>query len=131
MDGVFVAHHNTSRIFGFQYIPLLEMDARLFGGENRGDRVFEKCIGVLEAVSKEIVCCFPDQSISCMVETPEDKGVMHIWLQPLGAASDDQMLQLDVTVQSFIDGKSASGIDAINAVDKPCSCIAQRCFYYF
>ncbi len=61
MDGVFVAYHNTSRIFGFQYIPVTEMDARLFGGEDRGDRVFEKCIGLLEAISNEIVGYFPRQ----------------------------------------------------------------------
>ena len=61
MDGVFVAYHNTARIFGFQYIPLTEMDARLYGGEGRGDRVFEKCVGLLEAVAKEMSSCYPDR----------------------------------------------------------------------
>ena len=42
MDGILVAHHNTARIFGFRYIPLSEMDACLFGGEDRGEAVFEK-----------------------------------------------------------------------------------------
>lgn len=61
MDGIFVAYHNTSRIFGFQYIPLAEMEARLYGGEGRGDRVFEKCVGLLEAVAREIAGCYPNQ----------------------------------------------------------------------
>jgi hypothetical protein len=62
MDGVFVAYHNTARIFGFQYIPLEEMDERLFGvaGET-GDRVFEKCVGLLEEIVEEAILCFPRQ----------------------------------------------------------------------
>ena len=62
MDGVFVAYHNTARIFGFQYIPLEEMDRRLFGsGGKTGELVFEKCIGLLENVLEEIALCLPEQ----------------------------------------------------------------------
>jgi hypothetical protein len=61
MDGVLVAYHNTSRIFGFQYIPLAEMDARLFGDASRGERVFNKCVSLLEEVLVEAIACFPDQ----------------------------------------------------------------------
>lgn len=62
MDGVIVAYHNTARMFGFQYIPLEEMDARLFGpGKGAGDQVFHKCIGLLEAVADEVIRCFPEQ----------------------------------------------------------------------
>ncbi|KLO16780.1 Pet127-domain-containing protein [Schizopora paradoxa] len=119
MDGIFVAYHNTARIFGFQYIPLTEMDARLFGGENRGDRVFEKCVGLLEAVAREISSCYPNQSMSCMVETVENEGVMHVWIQPTDATFRDHIIQLDVTTQSFVNGHLAKGSDAINAAHKP------------
>lgn len=61
MDGVFVAFHNTARIFGFQYISLEEMDERLFGGPGRGNPVFEKCMGLLEAVADEVIHTFPEQ----------------------------------------------------------------------
>lgn len=61
MDGVFVAYHNTARMFGFQYVPLEEMDERLLGGKDRGGRVFEKCVGILETVADEIIRVFPDQ----------------------------------------------------------------------
>lgn len=62
MDGVIVAYHNTEQIFGFQYIPLLEMDERLFGPEEGlGDKVFYKCIGLLEAVLPEAAACYPEQ----------------------------------------------------------------------
>ena len=61
MDGVFIAYHNTARIFGFQYVPLDEMEERIFGGPGRGERVFEKCVGVLESVAEEIIRIFPEQ----------------------------------------------------------------------
>ena len=61
MDGVFVAYHNTARLFGFQYIPLAEMEARLYGDSRAGDRVFEKCLRLLEILYGEIVSQFPEQ----------------------------------------------------------------------
>lgn len=62
MDGVMVAYHNTERIFGFQYIPVKEMDERLFGPEEGiGERVFDKCIGLLEAIFPEAAACYPEQ----------------------------------------------------------------------
>jgi hypothetical protein len=63
MDGVIVAYHNTARMFGFQYVSLEEMDQRLFGTEpGVGDRVFQKCVGLLESIAPEIVQCFPNQA---------------------------------------------------------------------
>ena len=40
MDGIFVAYHNTSEIFGFQYIQRSEMDRRLYGNSLTGDAAF-------------------------------------------------------------------------------------------
>ena len=62
MDGVIVAYHNTARMFGFQYIPLQEMDEALFGlNPGAGDRIFKKCVKFLECIATEITLCFPDQ----------------------------------------------------------------------
>ena len=61
MDGVFVAYHNTEKLFGFQYIPLTEMDERLFGSHEAGDKVFEKCVGLLENLVDGIVDSFPGE----------------------------------------------------------------------
>ena len=62
MDGIIVAYHNTARMFGFQYIPLQEMDEALFGlNPGVGDRIFNKCVKILECIASEITLCFPDQ----------------------------------------------------------------------
>ena len=61
MDGVFVAYHNTAKLFGFQYIPLVDMDERLFGSSESGERVFEMSVSLMEALMEEITVCFPNQ----------------------------------------------------------------------
>lgn len=62
MDGVFVAYHNTERIFGFQYISLDEMDERLLGPTpGIGDKLFNHCVNILEAILEEASSCFPGQ----------------------------------------------------------------------
>ncbi|KAG1787452.1 RNA processing-related protein, mitochondrial RNA degradation [Suillus plorans] len=96
MDGVFVAYHNTARVFGFQYISLEEMDARLFGQDvkpagvvnsdsapTRGTRVFEKCVKLLEVVMDEIVGVFGERSVKCTFETRERSSKMNIWVEPV------------------------------------------------
>lgn len=56
-----MAYHNTRRVFGFQYIPLEEMDEKLFGRpEGAGDRMFKGCVGLMENVAEEVVGCFPN-----------------------------------------------------------------------
>ena len=68
MDGIFAAYHNTARLFGFQYIPLKEMDERLYGNREAGPYVFDKCVNMLEIITKQIVKEFPEQvcfSVTC------------------------------------------------------------------
>lgn len=61
MDGIFVAYHNTARLFGFQYVPVTEMEDRLYGTghTDRGHRIFEKCVGMMESIMERITECFP------------------------------------------------------------------------
>ncbi|QRV86472.1 mRNA degradation protein [Ceratobasidium sp. AG-Ba] len=84
MDGVFVAYHNTSRMFGFQYIPLEEMDERLFGGHEGGERAFKACLGFLEVIAENVTSCFPEQDVKAMVYTNETKEPeLSVWVEPV------------------------------------------------
>lgn len=56
-----VTYHNTSQLFGFQYVPLEEMDEALFGNKRIGPMVFQACVSMLEAITTEVVKCFPEQ----------------------------------------------------------------------
>ncbi|KAJ1499958.1 hypothetical protein HMI56_004114, partial [Coelomomyces lativittatus] len=59
MDGIFVTYHNTARIFGFQYIPLEELDECLFGSTSMGHQVFALTLQLLETLLKDVVQRYP------------------------------------------------------------------------
>lgn len=138
MDGILVAHHNTARIFGFRYIPLSEMDTCLFGGEDRGEAVFEKCVLLLEEILMEVIGAFPGQvrfrhrnvtslsltfhkqTLRCLFETRDDK--LDVFVEP--EAHDESkgprpIAQIVVQSSSYIDG---SRTDSESAVAKQGTC---------
>ncbi|KAI0250740.1 mitochondrial protein Pet127-domain-containing protein [Lactifluus subvellereus] len=123
MDGVFVAYHNTKRIFGFQYIPLSEMDARLFGESAVGDAVFEKCLLLLEVVLEEATRELPYQSIRLTAEKLEGDNNLRVFLEP--AEWDEELhgskpvIQLDVSTKSYIGEMAASGSNAVDRSNFP------------
>ncbi|KAJ3972992.1 mitochondrial protein Pet127-domain-containing protein [Lentinula raphanica] len=136
MDGVFVAYHNTARMFGFQYIPLEEMDQRLFGpAAGAGDRVFQKCMETLELISEEIISCFPGQSVNCTFETQDGLGKdLNIWVEPLDRkpSSEDgvqhtgetkeqrtPIKQIVVSAKSFCGNTPAKGARCVETMDQP------------
>ncbi|KAF7291574.1 hypothetical protein HMN09_01248500 [Mycena chlorophos] len=120
MDGVIVAYHNTARTFGFQYIPLEEMDRCLFGTEpTAGERIFQKCVALLEVISTEIVKCFPEQSVKCTFECEQDERELNVWVQPVTASEDEALMapihQLVVRAQSFLSDTPVAANRAINS----------------
>jgi len=86
MDGIFVAYHNTQRIFGFQYISLPEMDLALHGTTNPaiGDQEFKASLALLQDVLDKATERFPDQTLRFHVETrPSDPAFMYIFARPI------------------------------------------------
>ena len=92
MDGIFIAYHNVERIFGFQYVPLQEMDHALHGQTNRslGDREFKLSLEMLNNVLNKATAKFPDQSLRLHFEAAEqsigtgsETTVMWIYAEPM------------------------------------------------
>ncbi|KAI9898460.1 hypothetical protein N3K66_006820 [Trichothecium roseum] len=75
MDGIFVAYHNTKRIFGFQYISLEEMDMALHGTTDRalGDAEFKASISLLNNLLDRATARWPERSLRLYVETRPTK----------------------------------------------------------
>jgi Mitochondrial protein Pet127 len=59
MDGIFVAYHNTKRIFGFQYISLDEMDAAIHGNPEVGKQEFHFSVKLFNETLSRAVQQFP------------------------------------------------------------------------
>ncbi|KAF6845122.1 hypothetical protein CMUS01_00365 [Colletotrichum musicola] len=86
MDGIFVAYHNTQRIFGFQYVSINEMDQALHGTSIRdiGDQEFKLSVHLLNKVLDRATERFPGRSIRLHFETrPTDPPFMYIFAEPV------------------------------------------------
>ncbi|KAL8823863.1 MAG: hypothetical protein Q9191_005488 [Dirinaria sp. TL-2023a] len=105
MDGIFVAFHNTQRIFGFQYISCSEMDAALHGQWDLalGDQEFKLSLGLLNKVLDRATKKYPKQSLRIHFETREAQTpFMYIFAEPM---TEDQINELqsssDAKVEEF------------------------------
>ncbi|KAJ6782954.1 hypothetical protein PWT90_09640 [Aphanocladium album] len=86
MDGIFVAYHNTQRIFGFQYIPLSEMDYAIHGQTDTtlGDQEFKSSLTILNDLLNRATKRFPGKSLRLHVETrPTADPITYFFVQPV------------------------------------------------
>lgn len=87
MDGIFVAYHNTQRIFGFQYIPLEEMDHSIHGTMNKtlGDKEFQTSLKLWNIMLNKATEKFPGQSLRVHVETRPSQNApfMYFFAEPV------------------------------------------------
>ncbi|EEA18958.1 mitochondrial mRNA processing protein PET127, putative [Talaromyces marneffei ATCC 18224] len=86
MDGIFVAFHNIERIFGFQYVPLSEMDYALHGQSDTelGDREFQYSIKLWNKILDKATAKYPQQSLRLHFETTESRPArMMVFVQPV------------------------------------------------
>ncbi|KAF2720590.1 Pet127-domain-containing protein [Polychaeton citri CBS 116435] len=86
MDGIFVAYHNVERIFGFQYLPMHEIDRALHGQVDRclGDQEFKLSLELLNKVLDEATAKFPEKSLRLHFETqPDPVCAMYVFAEPM------------------------------------------------
>ncbi|KAJ1660755.1 hypothetical protein IWQ61_000368 [Dispira simplex] len=88
MDGIFVAYHNTERVFGFQYFPLEELDRPLFGSSRRGDRYFAMTMQLLQHIFQRITEKYPRQTVLVSFESDQSKGIMQVYVEALPPGKD-------------------------------------------
>ncbi|KAL8791480.1 MAG: hypothetical protein Q9213_000097 [Squamulea squamosa] len=105
MDGIFVAFHNTDRIFGFQYISLSEMDSTLHGQWDTclGDQEFKLSIALLNDILNRATKKYPETSLRLHFETREAQTpFMYIFAEPV---TEDQITAIqtanDAKIQEF------------------------------
>jgi hypothetical protein len=86
MDGIFVAFHNTQRIFGFQYVSLSEMDYALHGTADTttGDSEFKLSLELLNRALDKATAKYPEKSLRLHFETRGDETpFMYIFAEPM------------------------------------------------
>lgn len=104
MDGIFVAYHNTQRIFGFQYIPLEEMDLSIHGDLDTtlGDREFTASLTLWNKLLDEATARFPEQSLRIHVETRPSNKVpfMYFFAEPV---TDEEIKEIQEKKKEDVD----------------------------
>ncbi|KAK5125499.1 hypothetical protein LTR85_000610 [Meristemomyces frigidus] len=87
MDGIFVAYHNVQRIFGFQYLPIAEMDRAIHGQVDPclGDQEFRTSVRLLNEVVEIATERFPERSLRMHFEaTEKPTTMMWVFAEPMG-----------------------------------------------
>ncbi|KAL2110258.1 hypothetical protein VUR80DRAFT_1410 [Thermomyces stellatus] len=86
MDGIFVAYHNTERMFGFQYFPLEELDHALHGTTTTylGDQEFKLSLHLLNQLLDRATRRFPKQALRLHIETrPTNPPLLYFFAKPV------------------------------------------------
>ncbi|GAA5970724.1 hypothetical protein JCM11641_007413 [Rhodosporidiobolus odoratus] len=121
MDGILVAYHSTARFYGFQYLPVSEMDEALFDNSETGNQVFKLSLGVLETVLKEAVACYPGESVNVTWAASESRDVLRVFVSPQGRVAETRAGQKEdgVTTEVGVDGDAEGRTEAGDKVDSP------------
>ncbi|KAJ2884874.1 hypothetical protein H4R27_001779 [Coemansia aciculifera] len=94
MDGIFVAYHNTARMFGFQYIPRKEMDRVLFGNEYTGDKAFKAVLILLSKLLRTVTELYPERDIRVTFDSASsERQQMDIWVEVLNDEAEAIAMQ--------------------------------------
>jgi hypothetical protein len=94
MDGIFMAYHNVERIFGFQYMPISEIDRAIHGQNDRclGDQEFKVSVDLLNKVLEEATAKFPNKSLRLHFETRANPlTAMYVFAEPMEEEAIDEI----------------------------------------
>ncbi|KAK0841371.1 hypothetical protein LTS02_016869, partial [Friedmanniomyces endolithicus] len=94
MEGIFLAYHNVERVFGFQYMPMMEIDRAMHGqvDPSLGDQEFRLSLKVLNEALEMATAEFPEKSLRVHFETAASPaGVMWIFAEPMEEEEIDEV----------------------------------------
>ncbi len=83
MHGIFVAYHNTKQLFGFEYVPLAEIDTYLFGSHEFGERCFDYSLKLCRALLGKITENYPNEDLRLTFCAEWQRKEMDIFVERL------------------------------------------------
>jgi hypothetical protein len=120
MDGIFLAYHNVERIFGFQYMPMSEIDRAIHGQVDRclGDQEFKISVDMLNKVLEEATAKFPNKSLRLHFETRSiPVTAMYVFAEPMEEEQIDKIQSKSKSKIAEFERKMM-GIEAKEQTDK-------------
>lgn len=125
MDGIFVAYHNTQRIFGFQYISLAEMDQAIHGTTDLrvGDQEFKASLTLLNELLNKASERFPGKSLRLHLETrPTKVPLTYFFAEPV---TDEEMQTIQEASKPAVE-QVAEGIRDLSEKERDAEAEAQE-----
>ncbi|KAK5681043.1 hypothetical protein LTS10_006803 [Elasticomyces elasticus] len=107
MDGIFLAYHNIQRLFGFQYLSMMEIDRAMHGqvDASLGDQEFKVSIKMLNEVLEMATQEYPGRSLRIHFEAASaPASMMWVFAEPMDDGEIDA-----------IQGKAKASIAAFEA----------------
>lgn len=94
MSGAFVTYHNTSRVLGFEFLSLSEMEAYIFGNEEWAKTAFSLVVRImgmiLDEVTADMQVLHPGFLKVVMAPRPTQRSV-DIYVQRVQAGQEDPL----------------------------------------
>ncbi|KAI9245575.1 mitochondrial protein Pet127-domain-containing protein [Sporodiniella umbellata] len=120
MDGILVAYHNTSKMFGFQYISREEMDKRIFGSSKLGDKVFKNSLSLLQSVLNEATKKYPKQTLRMSFDSYSYNSdtLMRVFVEAVSPGQDERdyesipyenLTMYKLQTISYLNGREVTG----------------------
>ncbi|MCO5589751.1 hypothetical protein L7F22_043720 [Adiantum nelumboides] len=72
MDGIMVAYHSTSTMFGFQYLSREELARRIFSSEEMAEQAFRLSLGMLEKILDAASSYYPNDTLRITMDAQND-----------------------------------------------------------
>ncbi|KAJ2868713.1 hypothetical protein GGI22_000702, partial [Coemansia erecta] len=92
MDGIFVAYHNTARMFGFQYISRTEMDQVLYGNSPTGSKAFRSILVLLGKILRTITKKYPKKDLRITFDG-RHSDMLRIWAEVIDDKGEEEFLK--------------------------------------
>ncbi|KAJ2851706.1 hypothetical protein IWW36_000851 [Coemansia brasiliensis] len=124
MDGIFVAYHNTARMFGFQYISRREMDEILYGNEVTGSQIFNMILVVLGKLLRTITDQYPQKDLRVTFDGVTRQNQLSLWVEVIDDKKEEIAIKQYQETGDFTtspkpkpSGKAATSTDPFSVSD--------------
>ncbi|KAK5109448.1 hypothetical protein LTR62_007007 [Meristemomyces frigidus] len=126
MDGIFVAYHNIQRLFGFQYLPISEIDRAIHGQVDGclGDQEFRFGLKLMNEAMEMATQKFPGTSLRLHFECADKpQNLMWIFAEPMGESEikeiqnkgKDKVAAFEAEVMGLVKGEQPQ-VDVVSKI---------------
>jgi hypothetical protein len=115
MLGAFVTYHNTRECFGFEFVPLSEMEQYVFGNTYWAREAFSSVMGLFQHILDYTISAFPDaieqdqDPLKLTIDPGRQRGRARVYVQRLRTRSAGLADPLDAI------GLVQSGLSSVDA----------------